>query len=48
VRYVIQSSSNLVQWVPIQTNTFVTNFLTLTNTISPSVPIQFWRAAWQP
>jgi hypothetical protein len=48
VRYIVQSSSNLVQWVPVQTNTFATGLIVLTNTVSPGVPAQFWRAVWQP
>ena len=46
--YVVQRSTNLVTWVPVSTNTPVGNTITVTNSVLPSVPQQFWRAVWQP
>jgi len=49
VPYVIQSSSNLVAWTSVSTNTPLgATTLTITNTVSTSVPKTFWRAIWQP
>jgi hypothetical protein len=48
VPYVIQSSTNLVTWTSISTNTPAAGTLNLTNFVDPSTPVQFWRALWQP
>jgi hypothetical protein len=48
VPYVIQRSTNLITWTPISTNTLLAGTLNITNTVSPSSPVQFWRAIWQP
>jgi len=48
VPYVIQTSSNLSNWVSISTNVMAGNFVNLTNTIAPGTPRQFLRAVWQP
>ena len=48
VPYVLQSSSNLVTWLPFSTNTLVGATLNITNQVTESVPKQFWRAVWQP
>jgi hypothetical protein len=49
VPYVIQSSSNLIAWTSVSTNTPLgANTVNITNTISPSVLKTFWRAIWQP
>jgi hypothetical protein len=49
VPYVIQSSSNLVAWSSVSTNTPLGSTpLSITNAITTSVPKQFWRAVWQP
>ncbi|MGH7991259.1 MAG: hypothetical protein ACREDS_13845, partial [Limisphaerales bacterium] len=47
VSYVIQNSTDLVNWIPVSTNLLTGNLLNLTNTVS-SLPQQFWRAVWQP
>jgi hypothetical protein len=48
VPYVIQSSSNLVAWASMSTNTLVGSTLSITNPVTASVPKLFWRALWQP
>src|SRR6185312_4679912 len=48
VPYVIQTSSNLFDWVSVSTNVMAGNLLNVTNNISPGVPQQFLRAVWQP
>jgi hypothetical protein len=48
VPYVIQSSTNLVSWWPISTNTLTSSMLSITNPVAASVSGQFWRAVWQP
>jgi alpha-L-arabinofuranosidase len=48
VSYVIQSSPDLVNWIPISTNLLTGSVLNLTNAISSVSPQQFWRAVWQP
>jgi len=48
VRYVIQSSTNLVNWAPQSTNILVDQTLNVTNTITASQPRKYWRAVWQP
>src|ERR1700743_2704599 len=48
VPYIIQTSSNLSNWVSISTNLMSGNLLNLTNNISPGTPQQFLRAVWQP
>jgi len=47
VPYVLQTSTDLVQWTSISTNwTPVSGSINLTNAVIDSVPTQFWRAAW--
>jgi len=48
VRYVVQSSTNLVNWSIQSTNTLVGNSLNFTNLISADTPQEYWRAVWQP
>ena len=48
VPYVIQSSTNLVSWSPVSTNTPTGSMLSITNPVAAPVPAQFWRAVWQP
>jgi alpha-N-arabinofuranosidase len=48
VRYVIQSSSDLINWTPQATNTLTGSTLNLTNAIATSPPQKYWRAVWQP
>ncbi|MCX7722810.1 MAG: alpha-L-arabinofuranosidase [Verrucomicrobiae bacterium] len=47
-RYVIESSPDLTTWTPVSTNSLAGPTLTLTNTINPNEPQQFWRAVWRP
>jgi hypothetical protein len=42
---VLQVSTNLQNWVSVQTNVVNSSTLSLTNTINPAIPIQFFRAA---
>src|SRR5262249_26048889 len=46
-RYIIQASSNLTTWVPVQTNTLVSNSVHIVQSV-PGIPIQFYRAQWAP
>jgi hypothetical protein len=48
VPYVLQSSSDLVSWTSVSTNTLPGGVLNITNAIPPGTPYQFWRALWQP
>jgi len=48
VPYVIQRSTNLITWTSISTNTPLASTLNITNSITPSMPVQFWRAIWLP
>jgi len=48
VPYVIQSSTNLTTWTSVSTNTLAVGAMNLTNSLSPSLPQQFWRALWRP
>lgn len=48
VPYVLQRSTNLVNWTPVSTNALVTASAYVTNSLDPAYPQQFWRAAWQP
>ncbi|MEK7782270.1 MAG: alpha-L-arabinofuranosidase [Verrucomicrobiota bacterium] len=48
VRYVIQSSTNLIHWTAQATNTLTAGTLNLTNAIVPTTPQKYWRAVWQP
>jgi hypothetical protein len=48
VPYVIQSSTNLMTWTPVSTNTPPTGTINITNSLIPSSPVQFWRAIWLP
>jgi alpha-N-arabinofuranosidase len=48
VPYVIQTSPDLVNWIPVSTNLLTDNVLNLTNSISSISPQQFWRAVWLP
>ena len=44
--YVIQESSNLVNWIPVATNMCIGNLSTVTNNISGSE--EYWRVMWKP
>jgi len=48
VRYVLQSSTNLMSWSAISTNLLSSSTLNVTNAISPGAPQKFWRAVWLP
>jgi alpha-N-arabinofuranosidase len=48
VPYVIQYSTNLFNWTSISTNTPLAGTINLTNSLNPSLSVQFWRAIWQP
>ncbi len=48
VPYIIQNSTDLITWTSVSTNTPPTGTLTITNSVDPSVPVQFWRAVWLP
>jgi hypothetical protein len=47
VPYVIQYSTDLMNWTPVSTNTLSGNSLLITNAVAPSPPGQFWRVTWQ-
>ena len=46
--YVIQASSDLVNWTSVSTNTLTGTTLNITNDIPDNSSQQFWRAVWQP
>jgi len=48
VRYVLQSSPDLIHWSNFSTNTLSTSTLNLGNPLTPGVNAQFYRALWQP
>ena len=48
VRYVIQSSTDLHNWVSVSTNTLTGTSLTVSNVLSFGTPAKYWRAVWQP
>jgi hypothetical protein len=48
VPYVIQSSTNLMTWTSVSTNTPPTGTINITNSLIPSSPVQFWRVIWVP
>ncbi len=48
VAYVVQTSTNLLTWIPVSTNTLPGGTLNMTNPIPPGASEQFWRALWQP
>ena len=48
VSYLVQSSTNLINWVPVLTNTLPGGTLNFTNPVLPGAAVQFWRALWQP
>jgi len=43
--YEVETSSNLVNWTILSTNTLTANTVTITNTVLPGVKSQFWRIA---
>jgi hypothetical protein len=48
VPYVIQTSTDLINWIPVSTNLLTSDTLNLTNVISSASSQQFWRAVWLP
>jgi alpha-L-arabinofuranosidase len=46
--YVIESSTDLVSWNMISTNTLSGTMMTVTNAVSPVSTAQYWRAVWLP
>jgi alpha-L-arabinofuranosidase len=48
VPYVIQASTNLVEWTSQATHTLGTGTLPVTNAINPAAPQKYWRAVWLP
>ena len=48
VPYVIQRSTNLITWISVSTNPSAANLVNITNSLTPVLPTQFWRAVWQP
>jgi hypothetical protein len=46
VRYFVQSSTNLVNWTTVATNTLTSTSTNLPITIN--TPQRYWRAVWQP
>jgi len=48
VPYIIQNSTDLITWTSVSTNTLPTGTISVTNSVDPSVPVQFWRAIWLP
>lgn len=48
VRYVIQSSSNLLTWLPEMTNTLSSGSVVVTNPTPSGLTQKYWRAVWQP
>jgi hypothetical protein len=46
--YVLQTSSNLLQWSSLSTNTSVASPFTLTDTNAPGVQARFYRVLQQP
>jgi hypothetical protein len=47
VAYVVQTSSNLLSWISVSTNTLPGGALNFTNVIAPDVAQQYFRAFWQ-
>lgn len=48
VRYEIQSSTNLTDWVSQSTHTLTASTLGVTNVLAPGAPQKYWRAVWMP
>jgi hypothetical protein len=46
--YVVQSSTNLMSWIALSTNTLLGSTTTVTNPIPTGATRQFYRAVWQP
>jgi hypothetical protein len=46
--YLLETSPDLINWMPASTNKLTDAIVGLTNTIPPGARQQFWRALWQP
>jgi cytochrome c peroxidase len=46
--YVMQTSTNLTDWIPVSTNILTGSTVNLTNKLIPGAPQQFWRAVTVP
>jgi len=46
-RYIIQTTTNFSDWLPLQTNTLASNSVRMTFTAT-NAPFQFYRALWSP
>jgi hypothetical protein len=45
---IMQTSTDLLNWISVSTNSPASGSLYFTNALSPASPRQFWRAAWPP
>ena len=45
---ILQTSTNLANWISVSTKVPLTGALNFTNELSPLSPCQFWRSVWQP
>ncbi len=45
--YVLESTTNLINWTPLSTNTATTNLLNLSDPYAPSFPFRFYRVLQQ-
>jgi hypothetical protein len=48
VRYVLQHSTDIVNWTGVWTNTLSGTVVTVTNQLPAVTAVNFWRAVWQP
>ena len=48
VTYVLQNSTDMINWDSATTNTLAGSTLDVTNAAAPGIPQQFWRAIWFP
>jgi len=48
VPYLVQTSTNLLNWTTVSTFTLVGSSLNITNALSHGVNQRFWRAVWEP
>jgi hypothetical protein len=48
VPYILQNSTDLINWTSVSTNAPSSGNMYITNTVDPAVPTQFWRAVWLP
>jgi hypothetical protein len=46
--YVIQTTTNLLAWTAVSTNTLTGSTINITNAIVSNQSPRFWRAVWQP